>query len=431
MPPSPKVIYAQAILSDDANSERSRAAAIKRLEEEEFIIHDRNSSSSTITISATSDVYARVFKSRTAADGSYADMSSAGFGGSLQKVVIENPKRLLGNGQAFAQDPAHLDVPGDTSALCNAELVHRNWYGGTAGITGRGVRVAMVDTGCAANHPYFLQHGYRINPVAGPGVGDPADTNGHGTASAAVLLSIAPDAELIMVTALVSRRRLEAPIAAFKAAVDQRPDIICCGWEAAQSGNQSSAADDVLGAEINRAIDENIIVVFAAQAGSTTTLVTNNVALIQAPNNKLTDLLPDGQPTRLRVPGPGSWQSLPPSASLAAAGVAGICALIRQADPRMEPARVSQILDISRDSDRPRSPNGARVIDAFGATALAVSDMVARSRRSFLPKAGEQRRLSDDHGATGPDGSGDGSGDGSHEGLRQLWEQMLRADDGG
>lgn len=67
-----------------------------------------------------------------------------------------------------------------------------------AGRTGRGVRIAVVDSGIAPNHPH-------VGGPVGVGislVGDPADTAdrvGHGTAVAAVIREKAPDAELVPV----------------------------------------------------------------------------------------------------------------------------------------------------------------------------------------------------------------------------------------
>ena len=51
----------------------------------------------------------------------------------------------------------HLDVPADVSLGCNADRAHR------AGITGRGIRVAMVDSGWQP-HPFFTDRGYRVEP---------------------------------------------------------------------------------------------------------------------------------------------------------------------------------------------------------------------------------------------------------------------------
>jgi hypothetical protein len=61
----------------------------------------------------------------------------------------------------------HLRVPADVSLACNADRAHR---GGT---TGKGVKVAMCDSGHFA-HPFFASRGYRVSPVVlGPGAANP------------------------------------------------------------------------------------------------------------------------------------------------------------------------------------------------------------------------------------------------------------------
>lgn len=84
----------------------------------------------------------------------------------------------------------HLRVPGDVTLSLNADIVHRG------GITGKGVRVAMIDSGFAMDHSYFVSRGYQTNTVLAPGASDiNLDGNGHGTAESANLLAMAPDVE--------------------------------------------------------------------------------------------------------------------------------------------------------------------------------------------------------------------------------------------
>ena len=88
----------------------------------------------------------------------------------------------------------HLDVPADVSLGCNADRAHRS------GVTGLGIRIAMVDTGQAA-HPFFTERGYRVEPtVLGPGTVDAhIDSVGHGTGESANIFSTAPDITLLPV----------------------------------------------------------------------------------------------------------------------------------------------------------------------------------------------------------------------------------------
>src|SRR5690606_37800851 len=60
-----------------------------------------------------------------------------------------------------APDPAayrYLFVPDEVALLLRATRIHRT------GTTGRGVVVAMIDTG-HYRHPFFNEHGYRLLPT--------------------------------------------------------------------------------------------------------------------------------------------------------------------------------------------------------------------------------------------------------------------------
>ena len=69
-----------------------------------------------------------------------------------------------------------------------------------AGRTGRGVRVAVIDSGVHAEHPHVgrIAGGAAIGDD-GPTGGDVVDRLGHGTAVAAAIREKAPDAELVAV----------------------------------------------------------------------------------------------------------------------------------------------------------------------------------------------------------------------------------------
>jgi subtilisin family serine protease len=176
----------------------------------------------------------------------------------LEGVAIEVPRYpMVAN--AFAPKKAywHLDVPHDVSLGCNADKAHRS------GITGKGIRIAMVDSGHFA-HPFFSERGYRVSPVTlGPGTADPAvDDNGHGTAESANIFSVAPDIELLPV-----KIDFANTIGAFNAAVGLNPHIITCSWGSDQRTDTLSPADAALAAAIADAVARGIIVVFSAGNG--------------------------------------------------------------------------------------------------------------------------------------------------------------------
>ena len=80
-----------------------------------------------------------------------------------------------------------LDVPADIS------LGRERGQGPSRGLTGRGVTVAMVDTGWPT-HPFFTQRGYRVDPSPRARHGERGvDQNGHGTGESANMFATAPD----------------------------------------------------------------------------------------------------------------------------------------------------------------------------------------------------------------------------------------------
>lgn len=79
------------------------------------------------------------------------------------------------------------------------------------GATGRGVRVAVVDSGIEAGHPLVgeVQGGVVVEPEGATGIryveGPHEDLYGHGTACAGIIRSLAPDCELYSVRVLGAR----------------------------------------------------------------------------------------------------------------------------------------------------------------------------------------------------------------------------------
>ncbi len=117
----------------------------------------------------------------------------------------------------------HLRVPGDLAATLNASKVHRQ------GITGKGVRVVMLDSGFNFDHHHYKEHGYDVDAVLGPGaINRQTDYKGHGTAMAATLLAVAPGTKLTGIKLVNDKddkyntRLTEA----FEEALKHRPKVI-------------------------------------------------------------------------------------------------------------------------------------------------------------------------------------------------------------
>ncbi|MGW5000340.1 S8 family serine peptidase [Streptomyces hydrogenans] len=152
------------------------------------------------------------------------------------------------------RDPRRLSLPGDAVRLAGAGPAHE------AGNRGDGVRVVMVDTGLY-DHPHHRAHGYRTSVVPALSALDPAvDERGHGTAMSALLLAVAPAAELTMVK--MACESFSFPVAAFQRAVELAPDVISCSWGTLR-------AEPHLHLEVADAVRRGITVLFAAGNGST------------------------------------------------------------------------------------------------------------------------------------------------------------------
>lgn len=179
------------------------------------------------------------------------------FGAVIEGVALEVPRYF------FSESPLpaaagywHLRPPGDLALASNAAQVHHY------GITGQGVRVAMVDSGWY-RHAFFEAQGYNVAPVVlSPGTADPEeDEDGHGTGESANVLAIAPGCELIPI-----KYNFVNSIAAFNTAVSLQPDIITCSW-GSNSPLVLEAADMVLAASVAAAVASGITVIFAAGNG--------------------------------------------------------------------------------------------------------------------------------------------------------------------
>ena len=177
----------------------------------------------------------------------------------LEGVAIEEPRYFQAiQPLAPPVDYWHLDVPGDVSLGLNADRAHRG------GITGKGVKIAMVDSGWE-RHPFFVERGYRsADAILGPATANAdTDENGHGTGESANIFSVAPDVQLMPVkTTFVN------VTGAFNAAVGLNPDIITNSWGFSVSGSTLSAAQQALAASVAAAVSSGIVVVFSAGNGS-------------------------------------------------------------------------------------------------------------------------------------------------------------------
>ncbi|MFB9268475.1 S8 family serine peptidase [Bradyrhizobium erythrophlei] len=164
----------------------------------------------------------------------------------------------------------HLNVPDGVTGLLNVDKVHK------AGTTGKGVRVAMVDTGFAHSHPYFASKGYKSSVDLAPhATNDATDVNGHGTGESANLLAVAPGITFIgiKVDNDSDPRSGASMLEGFQQALLHDPQIISLsmGFDLRNpDGTQMSELPNnmaALEAEIQAAISRGVIVVFSSGNG--------------------------------------------------------------------------------------------------------------------------------------------------------------------
>jgi len=161
----------------------------------------------------------------------------------------------------------HLELPDDVCRILKADKAHAR------GFLGRGIKVAMVDTGLEANHEYFTDKDYNItihsidgqivyDPKAQPPINTCLDDNyGHGTSMAANLLAIAPKCDFHLFIDTSQNSMNANHLAAFRnARQESGVKVISCSW-----GYDLSST---MAGEITLALRDGIAVVFSC--GNTT-----------------------------------------------------------------------------------------------------------------------------------------------------------------
>ena len=154
-------------------------------------------------------------------------------------------------------DYHHLRVPGDLTRILGVDPVHDQ------GFRGRGVQVAMIDSGFQwSSHPYFSSSSYDLRVASLPGSGQ--DTIGHGTGESANLLAIAPEVTLHGIGLESNYYAIDA----FNYALGEGVSIISCSLETPYDtdGPQGflDPDDNLLAGYISLAVGRGIVVLFAA-----------------------------------------------------------------------------------------------------------------------------------------------------------------------
>ncbi len=139
----------------------------------------------------------------------------------------------------------HLDVPEDVARLMDARAAHDH------GFTGAGVRLCVIDTGFHP-HEWYAAHGFEVTLVGHNHPED--DVVGHGTGIITNAMAVAPGAHFFGV------KLDDDAAAAFQRARTVNPHVISCSWG-------TYGFDRDLHDEIVDAVAHGIIVCFAAGNG--------------------------------------------------------------------------------------------------------------------------------------------------------------------
>ena len=330
----------------------------------------------------------------------------------------------------------YLDVPGDVSMVLRADKVNQE------GITGKGVLVAMPDTGFY-KHKFYEWRGYNYNrTIAEDAVDVERDDYGHGTAEAANIFSAAPDIDFVGIKMGASATL------GFKKAVDLSPAVITCSWGWSFENPPLPNWSKPLEAAVIHAVKRlGITVVFSAGnghygfpgqmpeviaaggvyahrdlAGDDFDLEASDYAssfvskiypgrgvpdlcglvgmkprgiyimLPLQPKCSIDSSLSGGTYPNGDMTQPDDGWAVISGTSAAAPQIAGVCALLKQAQPSLSPALVKQILiasarDVKKGKSNPStggykagkgfdSATGAGLVDAYKAYRLARSIMV-------------------------------------------------------
>jgi serine protease AprX len=348
------------------------------------------------------------------------DVSGTAWHGLLDGIAINEPIYYFRTETPSTVPPTtpaeYLSVPDGVIQGLNASTAHQQ------GITGKGIKVAMVDSGWYP-HPFFNQHDYKVRVCLAPNSSDPQrDDIGHGTGESANLLAIAPDVALTMVKAdveLEGKLLNVNSISALRTAIALQPDIISCSWGSDERKRALSPYNRVLAVTVADAVRQGIIIIFSAGNGHCCfpaqhpeviaaggvylqlsgslrgTLEASNYAssFISPiyPGRQVPDVcglvgkLPYGSYIMLPVQ-PGckidrqlafspdgteesdGWAAFS-GTSAAAPQLAGICALMKQVNPQLSPAEAKRILQhTARD-----------VVEGFSNLSISDANFIPRS----------------------------------------------------
>lgn len=289
----------------------------------------------------------------------------------IDRAYIQHEPVMFANERPlppFWNDKFRLRVPGDVAQIMKASSVHKR------GLTGHGVKVVMNDSGFY-HHPYFVEQGYNFLAVTAPDAVDhTSDSSGHGTGEAANLFATAPGINFVGV-------KMNNPTLAIKTATELKPDVMTNSWGYSLDRPGTSMPNWIkpLYLAVLDAVAKGITVCFSAGNGHfgfpgsmpevvsvggvvvdenlkySATSYTSGFDSTWFPGRRTPDIcgLCGTPPTADYIVLPvqkganleksGGWGAFS-GTSAASPMVAGVCALLKEADPDLTPVDIRNIL---------------------------------------------------------------------------------------
>ncbi|MGI5286214.1 S8 family serine peptidase [Nonomuraea polychroma] len=240
--------------------------------------------------------------------------------------------------------------------------VSREWAWG--GSDGTGVRVCVVDTGVAGDHPKIgdLDRSYEV--VTGDegrltvAECTPVDHAGHGTACAGVIKSVAPGAAISSVRVLTDGKTGtgDALMAGLRWAIDQGFDLVNLSLSTTRSGLRESLHELA-----DRAYFRRCLLVAAAHNMPVLSFPWTFSSVVSVASHDEADPMtyyynpaPPAEflarGVRVPVAWPGGREIRSTGNSFAAPHITGICALILSKHPWLTPFQLKTVLYLAADN---------------------------------------------------------------------------------
>lgn len=184
----------------------------------------------------------------------------------IEAVILERPRIPMADVWPTPMPPSppgfYLRVPQDIATGLAAKGAH------AAGHRGKGVLVAMVDTGQYA-HTYFVANHYSVRtPIAMvKGTSRHNDPVGHGTGESANIFAVAPEADLQPIRVTNDKGDFIKAIGGFMRAKSLNPKVLTNSWGGDLPLRQLTEDEITWALEIQNAVEQGIFVVFSAGNG--------------------------------------------------------------------------------------------------------------------------------------------------------------------